>query len=1063
VNAPPVPDRTPRDYTPRHLADAILRSRSALEGERKQVTVLFADVKDSTELSQRVGLEDLHRIMDRFLRILARGVHRFEGTVNQYTGDGVMALFGAPIAHEDHAQRACHAALHLREELRHYSDELRLGGLDFSIRMGMNSGEVVVGRIGDDLRMDYTAQGPTVNLAARMEQIAGPDRVYLTEHCARFVEGYFRLRGLGPLAVKGVAEPVRVYELEGTGPLRTRLDASRALGLSRFVGRAREMAVLFEALDLTLKGEGQSVAIVADPGTGKSRLVHEFLERCRARGVGTFVTNCPPHGRTIPLLPVIDHVRSVFDLSEQDDAEACRDKITGRMHRLGLVDDVETLLDFLGIPDPDSPTPHRDAGERARGVLAILTRLRERRTRERPSVNVWEDLHWIDSASETVVQELAPGWHDHALLSIQTFRPGYRPAWSELAHHRQLDLAPLGEAETRELLADLLGPAAQEAGLVSLVAERSRGNPFFIEEIVRSLAESGVLEGGQGAYRITRPVARIRVPDSVRAVLAARIDRLSETEKSILQAAAVIGKSVPLDLLERVLPHGELELEGGLAGLVEGRFLYEESVVPRIEYGFVHPLTQEVALHAQLSKQRRRLHDAVARALEALRGEGGDEKAALLAYHWDEAGQARAAAPWHRRAAEWAGERNARASVEHWRKVWSGAAGSDPSEREALRLAAAVGILSLVPAVALAEDEALALFQEGSEIARRRGDSAAQVRLQQGYGTRLLNAGDFETFRRHRAEAERLTSEVREPRHGFTLREYASFAAYVGGDLAGSLRLWDEAAEIVRQEPDVLGDPLCRRRFTVGQARISVALARQGRLKEATRAIDRAEELTRGHGDLVMETMVLWYGDLLAWFAGDLARAVEGVRRLAARGPDIDDLTSLRLRLGAGIAQLLSERFDEAASSFEEGLQMAQEAQLMLQGRPRWYAHLSEAYLGAGQLDPARRAADRALGYARESQNPVYLLDAELARARVLVQSEARSEAEASLARVARLLPETGCRLFEAFLALERGRLARRRGVRDLWQRELAQARRLFEQMGATGRAERVARELEDA
>ncbi len=274
----PAPERDLRVYTPKHLADKILTSKSALEGELKQVTVLFADIQRSMELANAIDPEEWHRIMDRFFTILAEGIHRFEGTVNQFTGDGIMALFGAPIAHEDHAQRACYAALHLTRELRCYGDELRVErGLNLGVRIGLNSGQVVVGKIGDDLRMDYTAQGPTVGLAARMEQIAAPDRVCLTQHTARLIEGYFQLRDLGETKVKGVGEPLRVYELEGVGSMRTRLDLARARGFLRFVGRVDEMAALKAALERTIEGNGQVVGIVGVAGVGKSRLCLEFV------------------------------------------------------------------------------------------------------------------------------------------------------------------------------------------------------------------------------------------------------------------------------------------------------------------------------------------------------------------------------------------------------------------------------------------------------------------------------------------------------------------------------------------------------------------------------------------------------------------------------------------------------------------------------------------------------------------------------------------------------------------------------------------------------------------
>ncbi|NIQ90348.1 MAG: adenylate/guanylate cyclase domain-containing protein, partial [Deltaproteobacteria bacterium] len=362
--APPAPtetparERNPRDYTPKHLADKILQSKSALEGERKQVTVLFADVKGSLELAEQVDPEEWHRILDRFFQILADGVHRFEGTVNQYTGDGIMALFGAPIAHEDHAQRACYAALHLRDELRRYADELRrTKALSFSVRIGLNSGEVIVGKIGDDLRMDYTAQGHTVGLAQRMEQLAPPESTYLTDQTARLVEGFFRLRDLGEFDLKGAGQPVRAFELEDVGALRTRLEVSRARGFSKFVGRDREMASLESALAQAGEGRGQVVGVVGEAGVGKSRLCLEFVERCRARGIAVYEAHCPAHGKAVPFLPLLELLRAYFGIAERDTAAEARRKIAGTLLLLdeGMRELLPLVFDFMGVPDPEHP------------------------------------------------------------------------------------------------------------------------------------------------------------------------------------------------------------------------------------------------------------------------------------------------------------------------------------------------------------------------------------------------------------------------------------------------------------------------------------------------------------------------------------------------------------------------------------------------------------------------------------------------------------------------------------------------------------------------------------
>src|SRR5262249_50109266 len=447
-----------------------------------------------------------------------------------------MALFGAPIAHEDHARRACYAALHLQEALRRYADALRLEeGLNFSVCIGLNSGEVVVGTIGDDLRMDYTAQGHTVGLAARMEQIAAPDRTYLTEHTARLVTGFFRLGDLGPSSVKGAREPLRVYELEGVGPVRTRLEASGARGFSRFVGREAEMASLETALARALEGNGQIVGVVADAGTGKSRLCYEFAQRCRARGVGVYEAHGAAHGKVIPPLPILEIMRAYFGVSEQDSDEQARRKIAGTVLLLDkeLADDVPLLLEFLGVPDPEHPVPRLDPEARQRRLLGIVHGLIRGRSRREAAVLLMEDLHWFDEASLVFVEGAAEALPGTRTLLLLNFRPEYQAAWTQ--HYDELPLLPLGPEGIASLLRDLLGTDPSVAPLLERIRERTGGNPFFIEEVVQSLIEARCLEGTRGSCRLVRPVADAVIPLTVQAVLDARIDRLPERERMVLK------------------------------------------------------------------------------------------------------------------------------------------------------------------------------------------------------------------------------------------------------------------------------------------------------------------------------------------------------------------------------------------------------------------------------------------------------------------------------------------------------------------------------------------------
>ena len=643
------PARAPRSYTPKHLAEKILSSRSALEGERKQVTVLFADMVDSMLLAEKVDAEEWHRVLDRFFQILAEGIHRFEGTINQFTGDGVMALFGAPVAHEDHARRACHAALALVEELGGYASSLKRRGLEFSVRMGLNSGEVVVGKIGDDLRMDYTAQGHSVGLAARIQQMAAPRTVYLTEHTARLVEGFFILRDHGTPAMKGVTTPIRIFELTGVGPLRTRLDASGVRGFSRLVGRDEDLSWLEGILARAVESNGQIAGIVGDAGVGKSRLCLEFVNRCRDRRISVHEAHCPAHGSTVPLLPIRELLRSYFDLDAAEPAKAVRRKVSEGLLLLdpGFEEAVPLVLDLLGAADIDAPAPPATP-ER---LAAFMRRFIRLRSATEPVVLLLDDAHWIDRGSEEVIRELARAVAGTRTLLLANFRPDYQPPWSGGSHIRQLSLSPLGEEASRELLHELLGLDPSLGDLSERILERTAGNPFFIEEVVHSLAVAGSLAGRRGTYVLTAPVDVLGLPATVSSLLAARVDRLGEEPKHVLQTAAVIGREFDEPLLAEICGLGDDDLAAALGALQEAEFVYLADPYPRPLFAFKHPLTREVAYHSQLGEKRARLHAAAAVALEKLRADRLGEFASLIAHHWHASGMRYEAARWQRRAA----------------------------------------------------------------------------------------------------------------------------------------------------------------------------------------------------------------------------------------------------------------------------------------------------------------------------------------------------------------------------------------------------------------------------
>lgn len=552
----PTPSKEPTRALPAsmppHLAEKILTVRSALEGERKQVTVMFADLKASMELLADRDPEEARQLLDPVLERMMAAVHRYEGTVNQVMGDGIMALFGAPIAHEDHAVRACYAALAMQEAIRRYSDAVRREhGLEIQIRVGLNSGEVVVRAIGNDLHMDYSAIGQTTHLAARMEQLAPPGTVRLTADTLRLAEGWVQVTPLGPVPVKGLPAPVEVFELVGAVLARTRLQALSARGLTPFVGRQAELAVLHQALQQAAAGHGQVVAVVGEPGVGKTRLFHEFTQGSPTQGWLLLESRSTSYGKATPYLPVIDLLKAYFRLEDRDDARRMREKLTGRLLTLdpALGPTLPAFLALLEVPAEDTHWQALDPSQRRQRTQDALKRLFLRESQVQPVLVVFENLNWIDAETQAFLDSLVESLPAARSLLLVNYRPEYQHGWRNKTYYTQLRLDPLPAASAEVLVQNLLGNGAGLGGLEERLIERTQGNPFFLEGSVRTLVETQVLVGSPGAYRLVRSLPNIQVPSTVQAVLAARIDRLPPEEKQLLQTAAVIGTELPLALL----------------------------------------------------------------------------------------------------------------------------------------------------------------------------------------------------------------------------------------------------------------------------------------------------------------------------------------------------------------------------------------------------------------------------------------------------------------------------------------------------------------------------------
>jgi class 3 adenylate cyclase/tetratricopeptide (TPR) repeat protein len=644
----------PSSYTPAHLAARIRATRAALEGERKLVTVLFADVVGSTTIAERIDPEEMRTLVDRCFGHMLEEVHRFEGTVNQFTGDGVMALFGAPLALEDAPRRAVMAALAIQRALATCREELRSTSVvDLQVRIGIHTGLVVVGRIGNDLRMEYTAIGDTTNLASRLQTLAAPGTVVISEATHRLAGPFFETRDMGPQQVKGKSERVRVFEVVAERSGRAALDVLADRGLTPLAGRSRELAALDEAFDAVRAGRGRVVFVVGEAGIGKSRLVYEF-RRALAERPHTWVEGrCASYGASTAFLPVVDLWRRSLRIEDHDDETTAAAKIDAGIDLLGA--DVAWTKPYvrllLSLPAGDDAVDARDAaGRRAETVRALKT-LTLRAAEREPVVMLVEDLHWIDTASEEYLAFLADAVPTTRVLLVLTHRPGHRHPFGDQSYHRRIMLAPLDDDAMAAMAGAVLAASALPDELRSLIARKAEGNPLFVEEVTKSLLEDGVLRRDGDRIALARPLSDVTVPDSIHGVLMARLDRLDDAPKHALQLASVIGREFALRLLERVTDVGEgmSALVGELRAL---ELIYEKAAHPELAYMFKHALTHDVAYASILLQRRRELHRTIGLAIEELYADRLAEHYETLALHFGRAEDWVRAFDYHTRAAE---------------------------------------------------------------------------------------------------------------------------------------------------------------------------------------------------------------------------------------------------------------------------------------------------------------------------------------------------------------------------------------------------------------------------
>jgi class 3 adenylate cyclase/tetratricopeptide (TPR) repeat protein len=1041
----------PQSYTPKHLAEKILTSKSALEGERKQVTVLFADLKGSMELLADRDPEEARKLLDPVLERMMEAIHRYEGTVNQVMGDGIMALFGAPLAHEDHAVRACYAALRMQRRVTLYADEIqRGGGTPVQIRVGLNSGEVVVRAIGSDLHMDYTAVGQTTHLAARMEQMAKPGSALVTGETLKLAEGYVQAKPLGAVAVKGLEIPTPVYELTGTVPTRSRLQASAARGLTRFVGRDSELQQLTQALERAAAGHGQAVAVLGEAGVGKSRLVWEFTRSHRTHGWLVLESGSVSYGKATPYLPVIELLKAYCRIQERDDPRAIRERMAGKLLMLdrALEPLLTPLLALLDVPVDEAPWATLDPPQRRQRTLEAVKRLLLRESQVQPLLVIFEDLHWIDAETQALLDGLMESLPTARVLLLVTYRPEYQHTWGRKSYYLQLRIDPLPPKSAEALLTAVLGEDRTLGPLKRVLIERTEGNPFFLEESVQTLVETQVLVGERGAYRTAKAPDAWQIPATVQAMLAARIDRLASEDKRLLQTAAVIGKDVPFALLQAIADEPEDSLRRGLTHLQGAEFLYEASLFPDLEYTFKHALTHEIGYGAVLQDRRRVLHARIMKAIEGLYPERLTELVERLAHHalrgeaWEQA----LAYAWQ--AGSKAMTRSAnREAVACFEQALT-ALRHLPESRERVEQAIDLRFELRYALSPIGEwDRALAYVEKARPLAEALGDQRRLGWVLANIATPLSVRGEHERA----AEAAEGALAIAGSLKDFRLQVEAMF---YGADIHGLLGDYRRAVRLLREAVEALvgewlhwGTPgissvLCR-------AWLGRYLAVLGEFPEAIERTDEGIRIAEEAGQPYSRVHVHLAAGEVHLSRGNIAQAIARLEQGLHLAEDWN-LAGLR-RWGAPLASLAYARAGRVDEAVSLAGQVAEWINAIPLGLASLLIHpLGETYLVAGRLADAAPLAERALTVARDLKEPghealVLHLLGDIAAQREPPELEA---ADGYYRRAAALADKLGMRPLVAHCHLGLGKLYRRTGDPAKADEHLTTATTMYREMG---------------
>jgi class 3 adenylate cyclase/tetratricopeptide (TPR) repeat protein len=1022
------------------------------------VTVLFVNAYGSLDMSAAVDPERWHRILSRFFDILGAAVRRHGGVVERLTGEGIKARFGAPIAHEGHAIQACEAALAIARDLSVFGQELRRShGVSFTARMGLHSGEVLYGPVGAAGAVTASAQGYHAALASRMEQLAEPGKIYLTDHTAHLVRDFFETRDLGPFTIRGLREPLRVHELTDRSRHGSRIAASRARGFTRLVGRQAELARLMQAFD-SASGNGRAkvVRIVGEAGIGKSRLTEEFARRCAARGASVRRFQSLERERLVPLGFGRRFIRTLLDIRDDDDPQTAREKAAGRLVLLApeLRDSLAVTFDVIGVAEPEAG-PMTGFEARLRGIVAILKRLLDRPASSPPEVIICDDRHWTDDASEAVTEACLDIDFTSPLVVVMSYRSFYRRPWMDRESQDEIVLQRLSEEDEREMVDALLGRDPSLDRIANDLRGRCGGNPFFIEEMVRALVDNGSLVGAVGAYRAVDATSTPSLPPTLHALLAARIDALPPREKLVLETAAVVGGDFGEAVLLRASELPEVELLGALEELCRLELITRtQGGVPK-SYQFSHPLMAESARRLLVRDQWRTLHAGVARAMEVEVGSVGSDQAAAIADHWERAGALLEASAWHRRAAMWAARRDPKSALAHWRKV-RGFSLRLPgvAAHQEHALAACVAELELGWHRGMPLEEASACFEEGEHIARALGDTRALARLTAAWGDLLVLTGDIDQAVRFGNAACSLADGVEDVILGLTFRSRLAATLYEAGDLLGTLT----TSTLRRASPDfgrsgrqaLSFDPGIRLRIMRG-----VALIDLGSLPAGRRVLERAIAEARHAHDRFCVCVGISALPSIPRFTGELPPGLLDEAREAVALADASGSLLLEVvtRSGLGLVAHFAGRGAEARDILERALAIVGAGGVSFHYRPIITSLLGPVCLLLGDHKAALAYTRESLDALRGRRRPLREIDAILSWARVTIAtgSDPPEVVAAELQRALELVASSRAhsRAPRALLLLGLAHLGS--GARSAARAPLERAVVLFEAMGSQG------------